>query len=129
MKAVSFLLILLLFAGCANRSKDITQVSKGMSKQEVIAVIGEPSHKKDIEVAELWDYPAYNKTIIFRKDTVYDWVVSSSAQIDSIKDSFKDLGTGIRKGIKKIGSKLDTVTKKLENKRGPDSLQKSRRGE
>ena len=125
MKAV-ILLSAVLLAGCSDNSKELTNISQGMNKQEVIQAIGEPSRKNNIELAELWVYPKYNKTLIFRADTVYDIVNSSTAEIDSIKSSLKGLGKGIKKGVKKIGKELDTVGKKLEGKIDNDTNENKR---
>jgi len=125
MKAV-FLLLIPLLAACSDNSKELTNISQGMNKQEVIRAIGEPSRKNDIELAELWVYPKYNKTLVFRADTVYDIVNSSTAEIDSIKSSLKGLGKGITKGVKKIGKELDTVGKKLEGEIDNDTNKNKR---
>jgi hypothetical protein len=114
----------LLLSACADASKDLTNVSRGMKKQEVIHAIGEPSRKNDIEIAELWVYPDYNKTLVFRSDTVYDIVTSSTIKTDSIKNSLKEVGKDIKKGVNKVGGELDTVGKKLRGKLKSDSAAK-----
>jgi hypothetical protein len=115
-----------LLAGCSNNSKELTNVSQGMNKQQVIQAIGEPARRNDLKIAELWVYPTYNKTLVFRADTVYDIVNSSTASVDSIKNSFKELGKDIKKGAKKIGHELDTVGRKLENKFDKDTNDNNR---
>ena len=125
MKAI-FLFLVVLFTACADNSKELTNVSQGMNKQEVVQAIGEPSRKNNLEIAELWVYPEYDKTLIFRADTVYDIVNSLTVKLDSIKSSFKDLGQGIKKEAKKVGRKLDTVGKKLEGKFDNDTSENKR---
>lgn len=125
MKAI-FIFLAVLLTACADNSKELTNVSQGMNKQEVVQAIGEPSRKNNLEIAELWVYPEYDKTLIFRADTVYDIVNSSTVKLDSIKSSFKDLGQGIKKEAKKVGQKLDTVGKKLEGKFDNDTSENKR---
>lgn len=126
MKTVFKLLPAVLFlSACADNSRDFTRVSQGMNKQQVVQSIGEPSRKNDLGVAELWTYSDYNKTLIFRSDTVYDIITASTIKMDSIKSSLKKVGKDLKEGAKKVGRELDTVGKKLEGKLGRDTGKKN----
>ncbi|HXH98867.1 MAG TPA: hypothetical protein VNI52_01265 [Sphingobacteriaceae bacterium] len=125
MKAVFKIFFPVIFlSACADGSKELPNVSQGMNKQQVIQLIGEPPKRKNLAVAELWTYPDYNKTLIFRSDTVYDIISASTLKVDSIESSFKNLGNKLKRGTKKVGKELDTLGKKLEGKLDRDTSKK-----
>ena len=93
-----------------------------MTKSEVLAITGEPTKKNDIKVAELWTYDAADRTIIFRKDTVYNIMTSSEARIDSIEASMKEVGEDITQGAKETGRDIEQEAQKMGDK--IDSLRK-----
>ncbi len=70
---------------CTTRGKDFSTVSKGMTKEEVLNTVGEPQKTEDVEFFQLWTYTEADRTVIFRKDTVYNIVTSANARVDSIK--------------------------------------------
>ena len=111
-----------LLSACTDNAKDLTSVSQGMTKSQVVQAIGEPSRKNNLELAELWTYKDYNKTLIFRSDTVYDIITASTINTDSIENSFKDVAEDIKQGVKKIGRELDTVGEKLEDGLDRDTI-------
>ncbi|HEY1023604.1 MAG TPA: hypothetical protein VGE26_00460 [Sphingobacteriaceae bacterium] len=124
MKTTALFIVLLLLASCGGTPKDFSTVSQGMTQQEVIRQVGEPALRKDIEVAILWTYPQHDRTVVFRADTVYDIMTSREAREDSIKASLQHLGRDIKKGAKKIGSKLDSAGERLIDKLEDDTAGK-----
>ena len=71
-------------------------------------------------LAELWTYDSADRTIIFRKDTVYNIITSSEARIDSLENTMKDAGEKIKEGAKETGEDIKEGTKKITDK--ADSL-------
>ena len=98
-----------------------------MSKQEVIAAVGEPSKKNDILVAELWEYTDAGRTIVLRNDTVSDVMTSADARIDSIKASLKETGQDIKEKLKTAGEKLDSLGDRIGGKLKKDSVDSLRK--
>ncbi len=124
----SYLLIILsaiLFTSCAEKKKDFANVSTGMTKQEVISQVGEPSKKNDILLAELWVYEKADRTIVFRKDTVYDIITSANARVDSIAASLKEKGKEGEEKLKSVGDTIDSAVLRIRNKIMGDSSKKN----
>jgi hypothetical protein len=116
MKALTILFACFIIFACNKQQKDFSQIKKGMNKNEVLALAGEPTKKNNLGVAEFWTYDAANRTVVFRKDTVYNIMTSSEARIDSLKMSTEETGEKIKQGAKETGQGLKEKTKKLENK-------------
>lgn len=120
--SVALLAIALLFSTCSQKQKKLADIKTGMTKNEVIASIGQPEKKNDIGVAELWVYPAVDRTVVFRQDTVYDIITSAEARADSIEATLKEAGRDIKQGLKKAGDKLDSVGGRIEGKLERDTF-------
>lgn len=115
MKKLFILLAVPVLASCSNQPKDFSNVTTGMSKEEVARAVGEPARKNDIQVAELWTYPTQDRTVVFRADTVYDIITSAEARADSIKGTLGTVGEKVESGAKKLGGKVDSTFEKLDN--------------
>lgn len=111
-----------LFTACAEKQKDFAKISTGMTKDEVLSQVGEPSKKNDILLAELWVYDNARRTIVFRKDTVYDIITSSNARIDSIRTSLKETGKDLEDKLKSTGDTIDSAGLRIKNKIMGDSV-------
>lgn len=122
-----YLLILLsafLFTACTEKQKEFANISTGMTKEEVLSKVGEPTKKNDILLAELWVYENAARTIVFRKDTVYDIITSSKARVDSIEASLKETGNDIKEKLKSTGDTIDSASLRIKNKVMGDSVKK-----
>lgn len=124
MKISAILIICIFLFSCSRTPKDFSTVSQGMTKKEVIYTVGEPSLKKDIQVAELWTYPEYDRTIVLRADTVYDIMTSREAREDSIRASLQHLGRDIKKSAREMGNKLDSAGRHIIDKLDDDTAGK-----
>ena len=111
--------LLLLLAACSHSPKDLATVEKGMSKEEVISIVGNPENKNVVNSTEIWDYPDSNRTIVFRKDTVYTILTSPEARADSV-------GRWLDKTNEKVKDGLGDLAEKAENagERIKDGLKK-----
>lgn len=124
MKKILFVLLGFILASCSENSKDFSSVEIGMTSQEVLKYAGEPDQKQDVGLADLWVYEKADRTVVFRKDTVYDIITSADARIDSIKATLDNIGDNIEKQAEKAGDKLDSVSRRLKNVSADDTLQK-----
>jgi hypothetical protein len=110
---ISFLSAII--AGCSRAPKDFATVRTGMTEQQVVQAVGEPAEKNDIGVANLWTYPAQDRTVVFRADTVYDIITSAEARADSIRTTIGNTEEKLESGTKKLGKKIDTTFEKLKD--------------
>lgn len=118
------LLVLLSFimASCSENVKDLSSVKTGMTSQEVLKHAGEPDQKQDVGIADLWIYEKADRTVVFRKDTVYDIITSADARFDSIKTTLDNIGDKIEKQADKAGDRLDSVSRRLRRNLTDDTL-------
>lgn len=77
---------------CA-KTKSFESVSKGMSKDKVVELVGEPEEKMPMFIAEWWMYRTDNKAIVIHSDTVLRVVTD----LKSIQDSMKAMGDELQK--------------------------------
>ncbi len=110
-----------LFTACAEKQKDFAGITTGMTKEEVINKVGEPSKKNNILLADLWVYENADRTIVFRKDTVYDIITSADARVDSISEVLKETGKDVKNKLKTTGDTIDSATLRIRNKIMGDS--------
>lgn len=94
-------------ASCREKPKDFNAVAIGMTKDQVTAVVGEPAKKNELAIADLWVYPDADRSIIFRKDTVYNIITSADARIDSIEAGLKSTGDDLKNTGEVIDRKLE----------------------
>ena len=120
---VIFLSILIL-SSCAEKQKEFSNVKKGMTKEEVIQQVGEPTTKRDILVAEIWKYDLADRTVVFRNGEVYDIMTSTEARVDSIETTLKEAGRGVKEKLKQTGDTLDSTSRRLKDKIVGDSVKK-----
>jgi outer membrane protein assembly factor BamE (lipoprotein component of BamABCDE complex) len=121
MKNLLFLIAALLLISCNQKQKDFSTVKIGMTKEEVVNIVGEPSRKNDLGI-QLWVYPQADRTVVFRNDTVYDVITSANARLDSIKNSLEKTGENIQKGLKNMAEDMDSSAKSVKQKLGRDTL-------
>src|SRR6476661_3743939 len=116
---ILYIFILLTLVSCTRSGQDFGAVKQGMTKNEVIAAAGQPSKKSNIGIAELWTYSANDRTVVFRKDTVYQIMTSAEARTDSLKVDVKEAGSKIKDKLNNFGDTLskvgDSTKKKLRN--------------
>ncbi len=105
----------LLLAGCSENSKNFSSVAVGMSAAEVLEIVGEPDRKRDVGIVNLWVYTTADRTVVMRRDTVYDVITSASARIDSIETSLDNLGDRIENQAEKAGEKLDSLSRSIRS--------------
>ena len=119
--------VLLFTSACSQNQKNFSSVKAGMSATEVLQHAGEPDKKQDIGIANLWVYESADRTVVFRKDTVYDIITSANARIDSVKSTLNTIGDQIenktekagehiKNQAQKAGSKLDSLGKRIKKK-------------
>jgi len=114
MKTFFFILIGLFLTACSTSPKGFSGIKTGMTKSEVLSLAGEPTEKNHTGIAELWVYPDSDRTVIFRKDTVYSIMTSAEARMDSIESGIKKTGTEIKEEAEDMGQKLDSLGRKLK---------------
>ena len=124
MKIILFVLLGLMLTSCSENAKNFSSVEIGMNSQEVLKYAGEPDQKQNVGIANLWVYKKADRTVVFRKDTVYDIITSADARIDSIKTTLDDIGDKIEKQAEKAGDKLDSVGRRLKNISADDTLKR-----
>jgi outer membrane protein assembly factor BamE (lipoprotein component of BamABCDE complex) len=124
MRYVLLIFIVVTQPGCSENHKDLSSVKVGMTAEEVILLAGDPDKKNNIGIAELWTYKKEDRTVVFRKDTVFDVITSADARIDSIKTSLDHLGDKIENQSEKAADKLDDLGRKIKTKAKGDSLSK-----
>jgi len=115
-----FLFAAVVLLSCNKQQKDFASIEKGMNKSKVVELAGEPTKKTNVGVAEFWTYDGSDRTVIFRKDTVYNIITSSEARIDSLGKSMEEAGNKIEQGAKETGEDIREGAKKITSK--ADSL-------
>lgn len=108
--------ILIFLAGCSQQPKDFSSVKIGMSSREVLQNAGEPDKKQSIGVADLWTYTNADRTVVLRRDTVYDIITSANARVDSIKSSLETIGEQVETGAEKAGAAVIKEAAKVDEK-------------
>lgn len=124
-KYLMIILILALFTSCAEKQKNFANIKTGMTKEQVLQQAGEPNKKNDILISELWVYNDADRTVVFRKDTVYDIITSANARIDSIEATLKEAGRDVKDKLKSTGDTIDSASLKIKNKIMGDSVKKN----
>lgn len=124
-KYLIIFLSLIVLSSCTDKQKEFSTIKKGMTKEEVILQVGEPTSKRDILVAEVWKYDLANRTVVFRNGIVYDIITSAEARVDSIESTLKETGRDLKQSFKKTGDTLDSTSRRLKNKFAGDSVRKN----
>lgn len=117
MKLLYIALLGFCFAGCSPAPKKLGAVEYGMSKPEVVSIVGEPAKKNVVNKTEIWDYPDSSRTIVFRMDTVYSIITSAKARADSMglwldstnskaKNALNKIDDGVKRAADKVKGKL-----------------------
>lgn len=107
---------------CHHSPKKLAVVTTGMSKGEVLGMVGEPKNKNIINETEVWDYPDSSRTIIFRMDTVYTIITSPSARADSLGKWLDKTDKKVKDQLGEVADKAGEAGKKLINKVQDDSV-------
>lgn len=113
---VSILILAAVAGSCNRRPKDLATLERGMTRTEVLAIVGEPQKKDVINSTEIWVYPDSARTVVFRKDTVYTILTTTQARLDSMASWIGKTDGKLEKGFKKAGAKLDSAVKKIGDK-------------
>lgn len=124
-KYLVILLILTILNSCGDKQKDFANIKKGMTKEDVLKQVGEPTKKNDILIAEIWKYDLHDRTIVFRNGAVYDIMTSTEARIDSIESTLKHTGRGVKEKLRHAGDTIDSASQKIKNKIMGDSAKKN----
>lgn len=117
MLSVSALAVL---CACNRPKKDLASVTIGMTKTEVVNMIGEPKKKDVINKTEIWDYTDSSRTVVFRADTVYSIMTSPKARLDSVAGWLDSTNQKVKKGFGNIGEKVDNAADKIKDKLDKD---------
>ncbi len=104
------------FIACNRPSKELATVEIGMTKTEVVNIVGEPPKKEVVNKTEVWDYPDSARTVVFRADTVYAIMTSPKARLDSMSRWLDTTNQKVKKGFGKVGDKLDNAADKIKDK-------------
>ncbi len=124
-KYAIILLSFIILSSCADKQKEFSSITKGMTKEEVIQQVGEPTTKRDILVAEVWKYDLADRTIVFRNGEVYDIMTSTEARVDSIESALKETGRDVKEKLQQTGDTLDSASRRLKEKIVGDSVKKN----
>lgn len=124
-KYIIFLLTGILFVACAEKKTGFSNISKGMTKNEVLAQVGEPTKKSDVLVAEVWTYDADDRTIVFRNGEVYQVMTSAEARIDSIESALKETSRDVTEKLRATGDTIDSAGLRLKQKITGDTVRKN----
>ncbi|MDF3076183.1 MAG: hypothetical protein K0S09_72 [Sphingobacteriaceae bacterium] len=111
-------------AGCSQSPKKLGSVGNGMTKDEVVAAVGEPAKRNVVNQTEIWDYPDSSRTIVFRMDTVYTIITSAKARADSMGVWLDSTDQKVKDGFGKIGDGLENAADKVKDKLHKDSTEK-----
>ena len=106
----------LFLMACGNNPKTFENIRLGMTKADVVTEVGEPSKKNDLLMAELWVYDQYDRTLVFKSDTVSDIITSAEARVDSIENSLKDFGQDVKQKLDHTGDTIDSASLRIKNK-------------
>ena len=115
-----FIAVFILLA-CNRPAKDLGSVRIGMTKPQVVAIVGEPEKKDVINKTELWNFTDSSRTVVFRADTVYAIMTSPKARLDSMASWVGKTNEKVKKGFGNIGEKIENATDKVEKKLKKDS--------
>ncbi len=124
-KYLIIILCIVLLNSCTEKQQEFSSVKKGMTKEQVITQVGEPTSKRDILVAEVWKYDAADRTVVFRNGTVYDIVTTTEARVDSIEATLKDAGKGLKEKLQQTGDTIDSAGRRLKDRIEGDSVKKN----
>jgi len=113
--------LITVFVACNRPSRDLATVEIGMTKTEVINIVGEPPKKEVVNKTEVWDYPDSARTVVFRADTVYAIMTSPKARLDSMSKWLDSTNQKVKKGFGKVGDKLDNAADKIKDKLKKDT--------
>ena len=123
---IVILIAFLTLSSCSSEQKDFSSVTKGMTKEEVIAQVGEPTKKNDILVAEIWKYDLANRTVVFRNGEVYDVMTTTEARVDSIEATLKETGKDVKEKLQQTGDTIDSASRRLKEKIIGSSVKKNK---
>ncbi len=123
-KYLIILLSYVMLSSCTEKQQEFSSVKKGMTKEEVIQQVGEPTSKRDILVAEVWKYDLADRTVIFRNGSVYDIITTTEARIDSIESTLKETGKGLKEKLQQTGDTIDSAGRRLKDKIDGDSVKR-----
>ncbi|WP_207426395.1 hypothetical protein [Pedobacter sp. SYSU D00535] len=112
---------LLLSSACSRPSKDLASVEIGMTKDEVVQMLGEPKKKDVVNQTELWNFTDSGRTIVFRADTVYAIMTSPRARMDSVAQLLDSADQKVKKGFNNVGDKIENVADKIGDKLDRDT--------
>ena len=107
---------------CGKKPKDFSTIKTGMTKNQVTMTAGNPDKQNDIGETSFWAYRDADRTVVFRKDTIYTIITSTEARLDSINSLIKKADDKIATGLDKMGNALDNTSTRI--KRRMDSLNK-----
>jgi hypothetical protein len=131
-KYLIILLSIVALGSCTEKQKEFSTVQKGMTKEEVIQQVGQPTTKRDILVAEVWKYDLADRTVVFRNGTVYDIITSTEARIDSIEatlkatgKSLKETGKDLKERLDRTGDTIDSSSRRLKDNIDRDTVRKN----
>lgn len=114
-------ILLFTAVSCSNTPKSLSVVETGMSKEEVLTIVGEPKSRNVVNETEIWDYPDSSRTVIFRKDTVYHILTSPEARADSIGMWLDKTNERVKDGLENITDKAARAGEKIKDKIDKDS--------
>jgi hypothetical protein len=93
MKKTLLILVAAMGLTACSKTRSFESISKGMTKEKVTELVGEPEQKMPMFIAEWWMYPTDNKVIVMHSDTVLRVVMD----LKSVQDSMKSMGTELQK--------------------------------
>ncbi|MNJ91513.1 hypothetical protein D3C87_91650 [compost metagenome] len=93
MKNTLLILVAAIGLTACYKTKSFDSISKGMTKDKVTELVGEPEEKMPMFVAEWWMYRKENKVVVMHSDTVLRVV----KDLKSVQDSMKSLGDELQK--------------------------------
>lgn len=87
-KVFSLLAIAGIVISCTGKKaekQDFSAVKQGMTKDEVIKLVGKPEKETNLIMVEMWKYTSAGKVIVLNSDTVVQ-VLDDSGKTDSLNN-------------------------------------------
>lgn len=111
MKKMLLISFIVLGLAACTKKKPFESVKSGMNTAKVTELVGEPSQKMPMMIAEWWVYPEDNKMIIMVNDTVSKVVIDLKA----VQDSMQSVTGDLKNLEHQLNTQMDSMQIQLKN--------------
>ena len=111
MKKTLLISIAVLGLSACTKKKPFESVKSGMNTAKVTELVGEPTQKMPMMIAEWWVYPDDNKMIIMVNDTVSKVVID----LKSVQDSMQSVTGDLKNLEHQLNNQMDSMQIQLKN--------------